>query len=285
MADQPNVFTTGGLDAATVAALMNKGDNNNGMNSILSIAALRMLMPNGFDNNGNTVEAALAQNNQANNNAMLLLKDIQDSSQGVTAAVTASGMAIQSAVTAGQIASLQGQGTITTAVADTKYTAVNEIHEAATDVIASNTANTAQLAATVNSLASSLQQGHADISKEIMQSKYDNLLALKATEGVIRDDIRALKESIPSARELEWQTKYLAEREDNHHNRTRGSVDSGNTTVTNNISQAVATNQNQNILMARLDAITADLQRNTNSTIAIGSVLGNAAQTATNVRQ
>jgi hypothetical protein len=214
-----------------------------------------------------------------------LLKDIQDSSQGVTAAVTASGMAIQSAVTAGQIASLQGQGTITTAVADTKYTAVNEIHEAATDVIASNTANTAQLAATVNSLASSLQQGHADISKEIMQSKYDNLLALKATEGVIRDDIRALKESIPSARELEWQTKYLAEREDNHHNRTRGSVDSGNTTVTNNISQAVATNQNQNILMARLDAITADLQRNTNSTIAIGSVLGNAAQTATNVRQ
>jgi hypothetical protein len=227
----------------------------------------------------------LAQNNQANNNAMLLLKDIQDSSQGVISAVTASGAATQSAITAGQIASLQGQGTITTAVADTKYTTVNEIHEAATDVIASNTANTAQLAATMNQLASNLQQGHADISKEIMQSKYDNLLALKTTEGVIRDDIRALKESIPSARELEWQTKYLAEREDNHHNRTRGTVDSGNTTVTNNISQAVATNQNQNILMARLDAIAADLQRNTNSTIAIGSVLGNAAQTATNVRQ
>lgn len=295
MAEIPtNIFTSGGNDNAALMTMLASRNNDGMSNSPLTLIALLAMMRNmGLDGNQNAdraaidaaVSAALAQNNQANNNAMLLLKDIQDSSQDVIAAVNAGTTSTNNAIMQAEIANLQGQGNITTAIADSKYTAVNEIHEAASSIMAAGTANTAQLAATLNTLAMSLQAGHAEINANIAQAKYDNTIATMQEGEKTRTALAAVAAQLPTQAYLDLERQLLAEQSNHRHTQTRQIVDSGNTTVTNNISTAVTQNQNQNLLLSRLEAIAADLQRNTNSTIAIGSILGNAAQTATNVRQ
>lgn len=248
---------------------------------------------NGWNNNQNSdraaiesaVAAALAQNNQANNNAMLLLKDIQDSSQEVISSVQAASNAGITATMQAEIANLQGQGQISTAIADSKYTAVNEIHEAATDVIASTTANTAQLAATMNSLGASLAQGHAELNAAIQQAKYDNTIATMNDGDKTRAAIAALAANIPNSRELDLQRQLAVALDDHRHTQTRGIIDSGNTTVTNNINMNQQQQQAQQQLLREIDILRREMQVNTQSTIAIGSTMLGNSQTATNVRQ
>jgi hypothetical protein len=283
MADQPNIFS------------MPSGDNMMGGGGFMMGALMGRLLfnQNGDNNNQNSdrsaiesaVASALAQNNQANNNAMLLLKDIQDSSQGVIAAVTAGSNAATIATLNSEIANLQGQGNITTAIADSKYSIANEVHEVGSEVIASATANTAQLAATMNTLASNLQAGHAEIKSAIAEAKYDNTIVTMAEAEKTRTALAAVAALLPTQAYLDLERQLLAEQSNHRHTQTRQIVDSGNTTVTNNISQAVAVSQTQNTLLNAVEALRRDLQVNTQSTIAIGSTLGNAAQTATNVRQ
>jgi len=181
---------------------------------------------NGWNNNGqnadraaidSAVSAALASNNQANNNAMLLLKDIQDSSQGVTAAITAASNAETTATLNAEIANLQGQGILGSAIQDSKYTVTNEIHEAATDVIASTTANTAQLAATMNTLGASLAAGHAELNSAIQQANYDNTLATMSEGEKTRTAIAALAAQIPNSRELDLQRQLGVALADHRH--------------------------------------------------------------------
>jgi hypothetical protein len=231
------------------------------------------------------VSAALAQNNQANNNAMLLLKDVQDSSQEVISAVQAASNSGIMATMQAEVANLQGQGNITTAVADTKYTTVNEIHEAATDVIASTTANTAQLAATMNALGASLAQGHAEINASVAAAKYDTTIAVMNDGDKTRAAIALLASQIPNSRELDLQRQLTVALDDHRHTQTRGVIDSGNTTVTNNINMNQQQQQQQQQLLREIDILRREMQVNTQSTIAIGSTLTGNAQTATNVRQ
>ena len=68
------------------------------------------------------VAAALASANQANNNSMLLLKDIQDSSQQVINNVTAGTQTVLTTSLQGQIANLQGQASILAGVENAKGT-------------------------------------------------------------------------------------------------------------------------------------------------------------------
>ena len=298
----PNFFAMPqqGMDAGTMAALMNNRNNNDGFGIggggfLLGALLGRGLFNNGFDGNNNqnsdraaiesAVSSALAQNNQANNNAMLLLKDIQDSSQDVVAAITAGSNAATTATLNAEIANLQGQGQITTAIADAKYTTVNEVHESATDVIASNTANTAQLAATLNTLAMGLQSGHAEINANVAQAKYDNTIATMNEGEKTRAAIAALAAQIPTSRELDLQRQLAVALDDHRHTVTRGNIDSGNVSVVTNVNQAQQQQQQQATLLRELDILRNELQRNTQSTIAIGSTMLGNSQTATNVRQ
>lgn len=308
----PNIFaipaSNSGMDAGTMAALMNNRNNNGdgmgmgGGGFMMGALMGRLLFNNGVDGNTNNnrnldsqnsdraaiesaVGAALAQNNQANNNAMLLLKDIQDSSQGVISAISASSNAEISATLNAQIANLQGQGNITTAVADAKYTTVNEVHESASDVIASNTANTAQLAATLNTLAMGLQAGHAEINAGVAQAKYDTTIATMSEGEKTRAAIAALAATLPNSRELDLQRQLAVALDDHRHTQTRGIVDSGNVSVVTNVNQAQAQQQQQQQVLREIDILRREMQVNTQSTIAIGSNLSGNAQTATNVRQ
>jgi hypothetical protein len=284
MTDQPNIF-----------AMPNGGNDMGGGGFIMGALMGRLLFNQNGENNNNqnsdraaiesAVSSALAQNNQANNNAMLLLKDIQDSSQGVIAAITAGANQATNAAVQGQIASLQGQGNITTAIADNKYTVVNEIHESATDVIASTTANTAQLAATMNTLGASLAAGHAELNSAIQQAKYDNTIATMNDGDKTRAAIALLASQIPNSRELDLQRQLTVALDDHRHTQTRGNIDSGNVSVITNVNQQQAQQQQQQQVLREIDTLRNELQRNTQSTIAIGSTLMGNAQTATNVRQ
>ena len=288
----PNIFTMpsqGGSD------MFGQGGGGFMMGALMG----RLLFNNGMDGNNNNnnnqnsdraaiesaVASALAQNNQANNNAMLLLKDIQDSSQEVISSVQAASNAGITATMNAEIANLQGQGQITTAVADSKYTTVNEVHEAASDVIASQTANTSQLAATLNTLAMGLQSGHAEINAGIAQAKYDNTIATMNSEARVIDRINQLAATLPTQAYLDLERQLLAEQSNHRHTVTRGNIDSGNTTVTNNINMNQQQQQQQQQVLREIDILRREMQVNTQSTIAIGSNLSGNAQTATNVRQ
>lgn len=267
MADMttPNLFVSpaqNGVDAGTLAAIMgNRNNDGIGGNSILGLVALLSVLRNsglgGFDNNQNSdraaiesaVSSALAQNNQANNNAMLLLKDIQDSSQDVVAAISASENAITNQVTQGnqtllvnqlqnQIANLQGQGDIKSSIAVGNANLINEIHESSQD-----TSNQ------ISALNTNMLKGFSDLASKIDQ----NL-------------ITELREQLADAR-------------------IKGQIDSGNVSVTNNINQQQSQQQQQQQLFRELDYLRGELQRNTQSTIAIGSTMLGNSQTATNVRQ
>jgi hypothetical protein len=297
--------TSSGMDAGTMAALMNNRNSDGlgmgGGGFMMGALMGRLLFNNGMDGNNNNrnwdnqnsdraaiesaVSAALAQNNQANNNAMLLLKDIQDSSQEVISSIQAASNAGITATMNAEIANLQGQGQISTAIADAKYTTVNEVHESATDVIASNTANTAQLAATMNALGASLAQGHADINSAIQQAKYDNALVTMNDGEKTRAAIALLASQIPNSRELDLQRQLTVALDDHRHTQTRGIIDSGNTTVTNNINMNQQQQQQQQQLLREIDILRREMQVNTQSTIAIGSTMMGNSQTATNVRQ
>lgn len=91
------------------------------------------------------VAAALASANQQNNNSMLLLKDIQDTGQDVVRSIDASTSNIVNTINTtsqtalvqqlqSQLANLQGQSDIKSAIAASTGTLVNEVHESNQDL-------------------------------------------------------------------------------------------------------------------------------------------------------
>jgi hypothetical protein len=294
----------GGTDAGLLA-LLNQGNRNNsdgmfsgGAGGVLTGLLFGGLLNgnNGLGNGGN--RALLASDVQnivndsqmaatANSNALLLLKDIQDSSQEVISAVNAGVSAATSATLQAEIANLQGQGVINSAIQEAKYSTTNEVHEAASNVISSTTANTAQLAATMNSLGASLAAGHAEINAAIQQAKYDNTIATMTDGDKTRAAIAALAATIPNSRELDLQRQLTVALDNERHRDLIGRIDSGNVTVTTNVNQAQAQAQMQN----QLQTITGTLNgllHNQNAMATNLNILGvqrGINQTPVNVNQ
>lgn len=232
------------------------------------------------------VAAALAQANQANNNSMLLLKDIQDSSQEVIAAVTTGNAALNTSILQGQIANLQGQGAINQGIAEVKYVVSNEGHENAAAIVANQTANTAQLAATLNTLAMGLQSGHAEINASIAQAKYDNTIATMNEGEKTRAAIAALAANIPTSRELDLQRQLGVAQDTALEGRLNHRIDSGNVTVTTNVNQNQAQAQMQNQIQGLTNVVQGLVghQQAMATAINVGGYQ-RATQTPTNINQ
>jgi hypothetical protein len=250
------------------------GGGNDGSGGFVMGALLGRLLfnPNGNDLNGNgnqnaaidaAVAAALANANQANNNAMLLLKDIQDSSQEVISAINASENAINSTVNAtaqtalvqqlqAQIANLQGQGEIKASVATSTGAIVNELHE-----------STQQIGNQLEGITVSMLNGFNNVTREI------------TTDG---DKTRALI-TANMVTDLNNQIADL---------RTQRHVADSGVNVTNNINQNQLQQQQQQQLgyvVNALNGVVSELQRNTQSVVNLGTMSGSAgSQTANNTR-
>ena len=253
------------------------GGGNDGSGGFVMGALLGRLLfnPNGNDLNGNgnqnadraaidaAVSAALANANQANNNAMLLLKDIQDSSQEVISSINASENAINSTVNAtaqtalvqqlqAQIANLQGQGEIKASVATSTGTIVNELHE-----------STQQIGNQLDGITVSMLNGFNNVTREITNDG-DKTRAL-ITANMVTD--------------LNNQIADL---------RTQRHVADSGVNVTNNINQNQLQQQQQQQLgyvVNALNGVVSELQRNTQSVVNLGTMSGSAgSQTANNTR-
>lgn len=219
---------------------------------------------NGLDGtNQNADRAALASSNQANNNAMLLLKDIQDSSQEVVSAINASENAINATVTQtaqtnlvqqlqNQIANLQGQADIKAAIATAAGATVNEIHE-----------STQQIGNQLDGITVSMLNGFNNVTREITNDG-DKTRAL-ITQNMVTD--------------LNNQIADL---------RTQNHVTASGVNVTNNINQNQLQMQQQQQLssiVSALGSVVGELQRNTQSVVNLGTMSGSAgSQTANNTR-
>ena len=247
----------------------------------------RMFMGNGLGaeavNHGATTNEvqSMINSNQANNNSMLLLKDIQDSTAEVIAGQTAASNAAMLATMNAEIANLQGQGAIKDAIgaATVNLTAQHALVNAT--VSNGNTAIMADL----GNVKADIAHSAAASALATAEAKYQTLAAITASENAIRTDIRDLKDSIPNARELDLQRQLGVALSDHRHTETRRLMDSGNVSVATNVNQAQAQQQQQVQVLREIDQLRGELQRNTQSTIAIGSTLMGNAQTATNVRQ
>lgn len=255
-----------------------KGEGGIGTGLVLGLVLGRngLFGNNGFDGNNAAatqdasraaisaaVSEALANANQQNNNAMLLLKDIQDSSQGLASQIATQGQTALIQQLQSQIAIQQGQATIGAAIADTKGYLSNEIHEVASDLTHEITGLGANVAA-----------------------------AFANTNNIIRDDgdktrtaIAALAASIPNAREIELQRQLGVAESQLLHRNTADLVRSGNVEVTNNINQTQQQQQQQqqlwNINSVLQDLLTA--QKVTQGIVNLGTMTGNS-QTAANTR-
>jgi hypothetical protein len=209
------------------------------------------------------VSAALANANQANNNSMLLLKDIQDSSQEVISSISAAENAINASITQGnqtiliqqlqaQIANLMGQGEIKTSIATTSGNIINEIHE-----------SESALSSQVNTLNTNMLQGFNNVTREISADG-------DKTRAMIMANL---------VTELNNQIADL---------RTRSAVDAGGVNVTNNINQNQLQQQQQQQAVLQttlLQQLVGEIQRNTQSVVNLGTMTGQAGQqTAANTR-
>jgi len=218
--------------------------------------------------------------------ALLSMQDINEVKRDVWQAQAQTNLRIGEASTAEQIgtlnseiANLQGQSGILAAVNEVKFTTANEVASGAAAVVANANMNASSALATTNALAASLAAGHAAIQAGIADSKYATLVAINA-DG---DQTRALIQSINNAdlnRQITVADNRIAELLGD-----RRTVDSG-VTVTNNINQNQLQQQQQQQftnINTSLACLAAELQRNTQSTVNLGTMVG-TTQTASNTR-
>lgn len=214
------------------------------------------------------VASALASANQANNNAMLLLKDIQDTGQGLTATITSGNQDLMTSQLQGQISNLQGQSGILSAVDNSKASVINEIHESASDGINALNQVAGAMAAGFNSLNTNLLQGNASLAQVV------------TNDG---DKTRALVQSIETAN-LQRQLGVAEARL--MHQENAGLIRSGNVDVITNVNQnQIQTQQQQQQLATNslLGQLISTIQHNTNSIVNLGTITG-TNQAATAVR-
>jgi hypothetical protein len=213
------------------------------------------------------VAAALASANQANNNSMLLLKDIQDSSQQVINNVTAGTQTVLTTSLQGQIANLQGQASILAGVENAKGTVTNEIHEVGSDVLSSMNALSTGILASLNG-----------VNANVLQGTYATAQAISA-DGTAT---RALIQSIETAA---LNREIVVAQNEISNLRHRDAVSEGGINVTNNINQNAVATANataQQQIVGLLSTLTSSLQHNTNSIVNLGT-MRNSGQAATNV--
>jgi hypothetical protein len=216
------------------------------------------------------VASALASSNQANNNAMLLLKDIQDTGQGLTATITSGNQANLVQTLQGQIASMQGQAGILAGIESSKGTVVNEIHESEVGVSAG-----------INSLAAATAAAFGVVNTN-NANQTATILNAVASDG---QATRALIQSIETAslnREITVAQNEISNLR--HHD----AVSASGVNVTNNINQTAVATANataQQQIVGLLGTLATSIQHNTNSIVNLGSMTGSAGtQAATNVR-
>lgn len=244
------------------------GGKSDGSNFVMG-ALLGRLLFNQNDLNGNNnnadraaidaaVSAALANANQQNSNAMLLLKDIQDSTAEINQNTSQNAQTLLTNQLQNQISTLQGQSDIKNAIT-----------------------------AGVGSIT-------ADLSNQINHVNTAVLSTANVTQTAIRDDgdktraaIAALAASIPNAREIELQRQLGVAEARLLQQDTHGLVRSGNVEVTNNISQSQAQAQQQQQIW-NINNLLQDLlaqQKITQGIVNLGTMTGHAgAQTAANTR-
>jgi hypothetical protein len=221
------------------------------------------------------VASALASANQSNNNSMLLLKDIQDSSQEVISTVTNGNQNALVQQLQGQISNLQGQASILAGVEAAKGVVVNEVHESGSDVLAS-----------MNSLSTGILSNMNTLNTNVLQGFATTGTAITNDGDKTRAAIAALAASIPNARELDLQRQLAVALDDHRHTATRGLIDSGNTTVTTNVNQAQSQAQTQAQIQGintTLATIVPYLQNIGQSVVNLGNMTASPT-TATNVR-
>ena len=266
-----------GTDAGLLALLNQSNKNSDGvggMNGLLGIAALRMLMPGmGVDGAVRPLTPSDVQNivndsaaaQTANSNAMLLLKDIQDSSQLTDSLIASTAAAGQMATLNAEIANLQGQSDIRSAIGDAtvNLTAQHALIHASVEASAS-----------ANALATA-------------ESKYQTLQAITADGALTRSAIAHLAESIPNARELDLQRQLTVALDNERHRDVVGRINEGNVTVTTNVNQAQAQAQSQlqiQNLAHSVACLSAHQQTTANNLNILGTQRG-INQTPVNVNQ
>jgi len=158
-----------------------------------------------------------------------------------------------------EIANLQGQGLITKSISDMGVQTAaqtNLTNGLVTDVARSLSSEHAVTNALVNTSAANVMQGlnliqsstansFNHLNTAVLESQYE-LAKVTADEAEkTRAEIRALKDTIPNARELDLQRQLTVALDDDRHNRLRGIIDSGNVNVTTNVNQNQAQAQQQ----------------------------------------
>lgn len=206
------------------------------------------------------VASALASANQANNNAMLLLKDIQDTGQGLTAAITSGNQTQLTTSLQGQIANLQGQAAVLAGIEASKGTVVNEIHESEVGISAG-----------INSLAASTAAAFGVVNTNNANQTAAILNAI-STDGMAT---RALIQGIETA-SLNRQI-VIADNRITELLGDRAAVNSG-INVTTTVNQAQAQSQQQQQLQVLTNAVStlASHVQATNMNIITGN--GNATR-------
>jgi hypothetical protein len=213
------------------------------------------------------VAAALASANQANNNSMLLLKDIQDSSQQVINNVTSGTQTLLATNLQGQIANLQGQASILAGVESSKGTIINEIHE-----------SESAIGAGISTLAASTAAAFNVVNTNTAMQTATVLSAITA-DGTAT---RALIQSIETAA---LNREIVVAQNEISNLRHRDAVSEGGVNVTNNINQTAVAQANataQQQIVGLLGTLTSSLQHNTNSIVNLGT-MRNSGQASTNV--
>lgn len=213
------------------------------------------------------VAAALASSNQANNNAMLLLKDIQDTGQGLTAAITSGNQTQLTTSLQGQIANLQGQAAVLAGIEASKSTVVNEIHESEVGISAG-----------LNTLAAGVASGFSALNTNVLQGTYATTQAI-TNDG---DKTRALIQSIETA---SLNREIVVAQNEISNLRHHDAVTASGVNVTNNINQTAVATANataQQQIVGLLGTLASTMQHNTNSIVNLGT-MRNSGQAATNV--
>ena len=213
------------------------------------------------------VAAALASSNQANNNAMLLLKDIQDSSQEVMSTITSGNQNLLTTSLQGQIANLQGQASILAGVESSKATVVNEIHESATD-----------LGNGISALASSTAAAFGVVNTHIATQTATVLAGVTADGNATRMLIQGIETANLNRQIIIAQNEATELRHD-------GRIRDSGVNVTNNINQTAVATANataQQQIVGLLGTLASTMQHNTNSIVNLGT-MRNSGQAATNV--
>lgn len=213
------------------------------------------------------VAAALASSNQANNNAMILLKDIQDSSQQIITAVNTGDQTLLTTSLQGQIANLQGQASILAGVESAKGTIVNEVHE-----------SESALGNGISTLAAATAAAFGVVNTNIA-SQTATTLAAVASDG---EKTRALIQGIETA---SLNRQIIIAQNEATELRHDGRIRDSGVNVTNNINQTAVATANataQQQIVGLLSTLASSLQHNTNSIVNLGT-MRNSGQAATNV--